>query len=372
MSYYILFILTLLNYHIMTDLSDILFENINNNYSYGAYGDFKVIIMKKNNYINATKLCNENNKRYEHWSRNASNEELINEVKKEINHSKSLTTHIRAVNDFDDNDTNFVKPIIVIKGGGKITQISGTYVHPLLIPHIASWISPKFGIKVSKIVNEYIINEYKNKLLENNNKLAEKEMELAEKKQENISLTNKMDILLKKMDEQNKKMDEQTIQMNEQTKQMNEQTKDTKQLKIQNKKQMSKLNKQSEQLTELQITVGKISSKLDSCAHMPDNNELSDRFVVMKSEEDYYVIRAQDRNIYNAIKRQEDKGYKRISDLIESETIPNSIYLWNTIKDELIKENKIKTFRNTFKLQIPESDFITIVKSIFDQRKEYN
>ena len=342
----------------MTDLSDILFENINNNYSYGAYGDFKVIIMKKNNYINATKLCSENNKRYEHWSRNASNEELINEVKKEINHSNSLTTHIRAVNDFDDNDTDFIKPIIVIKGGGKITQISGTYVHPLLIPHIASWISPKFGIKVSKIVNEYIINEYKNKLLENNNKLAEKEMELAEKESElaekeieNMSLTNKIDLLLKKMDEQSKE-----------TKQL---TKDTKLLKKQNKKQIN-------QLSELQITVGKISSKLDSCAHMPDNNELSDRFVVMKSVDDYYVIRAQDRNIYNAIKRQEDKGYTRITDLIDSETIPNSIYLWNTIKDELIKENKIKTFRNTFKLQIPESDFITIVKSIFDQRKEYN
>jgi len=60
----------------------IIFEHINEKYAYGAYGDFKVIIMKKNNYINATKLCNENNKRYEYWSRNLSNEELINKVKK--------------------------------------------------------------------------------------------------------------------------------------------------------------------------------------------------------------------------------------------------------------------------------------------------
>lgn len=116
-----------------------------------------------------------------------------------------------------------------------------------------------------------------------------------ELKEENISLSSKIDMLLKKMDIQNDKMD-----------------------------------KQSEQLSELQITVNKISSKLDSCAHMPDNNELSDRFVVMKSKIDYYVIRAQDRNICNAIKRQESKGYKKIKDLIESESIPNSIYLWNT------------------------------------------
>ena len=132
------------------------------------------------------------------------------------------------------------------------------------------------------------------------------------------------------------------------------------------------MDRQSEQLSELQVTVNKISSKLDSCAHMPTDNELSDRFVVMKSPDDYYVIRAQERNIYNAIKRQEEKGYKKITDLIESESIPNSIYLWNTIKDELIKEKKIKTFRNSFTLEISENDFVTIVKSIFDQRKHYN
>lgn len=39
----------------------------------------------------------------------------------------------------------------------------------------------------------------------------------------------------------------------------------------------------------------------------------------------------------------------------------NHLYLWNAIRNELIRENKT------------ELDFITIVKSIFDQRnKEYN
>ena len=335
----------------MSNLYDIVFEHINEKYAYGAYGDFKVIMMKKNSYINATKLCSEHNKLFKNWSRNLLNNELINEVKKEINHSNLSMAHKGAVEKNGDIDTNNeeIEPIVTIKGGNKKLQlITGTYVHPLLIPHIASWISPVFAIKVSKIVNEFLITEYKNKLLE--------------KEQENLSLINKMDIMLKKMDEQNKKMDEQTKKMDEQTKHMKAETRE---LKEQNNKQMDKLS-------ELQITVNKISNKLNSCAHMPDNNELSDRFVVMKSDIDYYVIRAQDRNIYNAIKRQEDKGYKRIKDLIESESIPNSIYLWNTIKDELIKEKKIKTFRNTFNLNIAESDFITIVKSIFDQRKDYN
>ena len=231
-------------------------------------------------------------------------------------------------------------------------------------------------LEIYDYYEEYFTSMYKQENME-------LKVENVKKEHENISMSTRIDILLKRMDEQTKKMDEQTKQMDEQTKQMIEQNKKTdeenKKREDENKKrdkqnddQMKKLDRQSEQLSELQVTVNKISNKLDSCAHMPDNNELSDRFVVMKSAEDYYVIRAQDRNIYNAIKRQEDKGYKRISDLIESETIPNSIYLWNTIKDELIKEKKIKTFRNTFKLDIPECDFIKIVKTIFDQRKEYN
>ena len=199
-------------------------------------------------------------------------------------------------------------------------------------------------LEIYDYYEEYFSKLYKQNIMKLN-------LEVIEKTHENISLLEKMDILIKEMKDQTKKMDDQTRQNNE---------------------QMKKLDKQSEQLSELQITVNKISSKLDSCAHMPSDDELADRFVVMKSDIDYYVIRAQDRNILNAIKRQESKGYKKITDLIESESIPNSIYLWNTIKDELIKEKKIKTFRNSFTLEIPERDFVTIVKSIFDQRKHYN
>ena len=39
----------------MSNLSDIVFEHINEKYTYGAYGDFKIMMMKKNSYINAAK-----------------------------------------------------------------------------------------------------------------------------------------------------------------------------------------------------------------------------------------------------------------------------------------------------------------------------
>ena len=41
-------------------LNNINIEIIDNEYAYGQYGEFKVIIMRKTIYINATKLCNVN------------------------------------------------------------------------------------------------------------------------------------------------------------------------------------------------------------------------------------------------------------------------------------------------------------------------
>ena len=38
-------------------LNQIIFDYINNDYAYGKYGEFTVIMMTSNRYINATKLC---------------------------------------------------------------------------------------------------------------------------------------------------------------------------------------------------------------------------------------------------------------------------------------------------------------------------
>ena len=108
-------------------LNRIIFEYINNEYAYGQYGNFKVIMMTSNRYINATKLCKQYGKRYEHWSRNDCNKELIDEVDKEIS-----LTHIRA--------SEIINKSFIIKTDEK-NELRGTYVHKLLIPHIASWIS---------------------------------------------------------------------------------------------------------------------------------------------------------------------------------------------------------------------------------------
>ncbi|QRM16196.1 n1r/p28-like protein [Albatrosspox virus] len=64
---------------------------------------------------------------------------------------------------------NCQRVIINISNEGtsdKKYEVSGSYVHQDLIPHIASWISPLFAIKASKIINCYVSGKYEFKLKE--------------------------------------------------------------------------------------------------------------------------------------------------------------------------------------------------------------
>src|SRR3977135_1281067 len=55
----------------------------------------------------------------------------------------------------------FNKKVITQKHNDEDKLIEGTYVHQDLIPHIASWVSIKFAMMVSRIVREYIVSQYK-------------------------------------------------------------------------------------------------------------------------------------------------------------------------------------------------------------------
>ena len=66
--------------------------------------------------------------------------------------------------------------------------ISGTYCHPLLIPHIGCWVSPSFALKVSDIVNNYYIAEFKSKLEETRMALYYTQQDLAST-QDTLSIT---------------------------------------------------------------------------------------------------------------------------------------------------------------------------------------
>ena len=58
-------------------LSEVSYQHICDNYWYGMYGDFNIILMKDNGFVNATKLCKDGGKDLCDWSRNKSSKGLL-------------------------------------------------------------------------------------------------------------------------------------------------------------------------------------------------------------------------------------------------------------------------------------------------------
>jgi hypothetical protein len=158
----------------MNGLSNIAFAQIQGNYYWGQYGEFKVIIDTTNGYINATHLCglatskNGNKKEFRMWKKLDASNTLLEKVASSV----AIAT--------DD---------LLIIPAGLPNDLRGTYAHPDLVPHIAAWASIEFALKVSKIVNAHLVREY----------------------QDSIRVKDQtIDRLEAKVDEQTRKMDEQT------------------------------------------------------------------------------------------------------------------------------------------------------------------
>jgi len=86
--------------------------------------------MNKDGYINATKICEKSGKEFDDW--------IIIDTSKE---------YIDALASMVNIPTNklMIKPVLE-------NNLCGTYVHPLMIPQIASWTSPAFAVKIAQIV----------------------------------------------------------------------------------------------------------------------------------------------------------------------------------------------------------------------------
>ena len=58
-------------------ISDICYQQIQGNYWFGAYGDFKVVMMKDCDWVNATKLCQDGGKLFKKWLQNKTSNNLM-------------------------------------------------------------------------------------------------------------------------------------------------------------------------------------------------------------------------------------------------------------------------------------------------------
>jgi hypothetical protein len=103
-----------------------------NEYHIDRYFYFDVLIMNKNGYINATKLCKNNNKHFKGWLGTAHSNQLINRISidENIPAENVITTIMKGHHDY-----------------------RGTYVHRKLMPSIISWISADHAIKMNTILD---------------------------------------------------------------------------------------------------------------------------------------------------------------------------------------------------------------------------
>ena len=70
-------------------LSEISYQHICDNYWYGMYGDFNIILMKDCGFVNATKLCKDGGKDLCDWSRNKSSKELLQALSFKLSSSEA-------------------------------------------------------------------------------------------------------------------------------------------------------------------------------------------------------------------------------------------------------------------------------------------
>ena len=109
----------------------------NNKFSEITFNNCNIIINNKTHYINATKLCNDNNKNLFEWLEyNTENNILLDY------YNKKTTLTGGCFHVMKDKDIH-----------NKL--INGLYVHPYLIVHIARWISPEISWIISDIINKF-------------------------------------------------------------------------------------------------------------------------------------------------------------------------------------------------------------------------
>ncbi len=217
------------------NITDIAYEQISGDYYWAKYGDFKVIMDIKTGYINATRLCElantkaDTKKEFKTWRQNATAIELMDAVSSEVRKSTA--------------------DLLVVVAGGHIIEIRGTYAHPDLIPHIACWASRKFGVKVSKIVNNQLVREYKEEIRVKNN-------EIIDLKQTIDTMNKRYNEIISKSDTQIQKIEEQSQQVRE----LLTATREAKEETYQMKEQLDDLSVVN---TKLETAVTTIATKLD-------------------------------------------------------------------------------------------------------------
>ena len=162
-------------------------EDINEEYSRGIMGTFRVIIRKKDGYVNISKLIQDAKREYKTWRRSKKTEEYIREVAKFTNLDPSDLLQL------------------VSAGRSEIgCLVSGTYGHPDLVIHAAQWCSAKFHLRTTHILQRHFNDEAEEERERLESKLRKKDKTVKKKDDE---ITKLKAYIKKSMKKSNAKID---------------------------------------------------------------------------------------------------------------------------------------------------------------------
>jgi KilA-N domain/Protein of unknown function (DUF3627) len=305
-------------------LSQIVFTQIRDNFYYGYYGEFQVVVDKRDGYINATKLCSDGGKKFCHWSETKVSKELISTLRQyNFNLSVDLDESCEpwAIANYAPVG-DITKYVHTFNTTEQDKAISGTYCHPLLIPHIACWVSPTFALKAASIINFFLVEEWKAKLEASERSAAQllhnlHEQHLAlEEAQQTTTATS----LALQSSEENNKLLKETLE-------------DCQQL-VRGKNNVIDIKKESVEMLETQVCDKAREKQVWASSHaftlLHLHNETSKR--------PFYVIRCQGRRMGAAINKIRRK-FPTAEVVYQQRKVPNAINLYSRLKQQKVVES---------------------------------
>jgi hypothetical protein len=122
-------------------------DNIDENYAYYYDKFIKIIFCKKTKYINCTQILIDLK-----YSKTEIKSKGITAWRR-IKSAKEIFTRLAADNNMKEENCKFHI------SNHKYKIVKGSYLHPNLVSHYLSWVSPEIGLYVSKIISRYISKE---------------------------------------------------------------------------------------------------------------------------------------------------------------------------------------------------------------------
>jgi hypothetical protein len=338
------------------------FESIDDIHSYALYSDFKVTMNTKNGYINATKLCADGGKLMKNWMQNNGNKEMIKCFGELIKSSDGIPSELLIMNMSGSYETR------------------GTYVHPDLIPHIASWVSPAFAYKVSKIVNNFLIREKEADIERLTGAKTRLELMLEESNRERRAHEERAEKMLQDMKDQNEKTH---VKLDEVNHKLDKADDVIEELQIAVSEVNHKLDKADNDIEELQITLDEVNTRIeivmDEVVNPENQVELREGFGIMKLNEPnskygYKAYCAQNKNLGTS-RKNILREFPNATLFLEIKPNPNSKNVLHKLK-ELYgtgKNSQIKVYYNFITILdgVSEDKLSTMVNNVVDNAKNY-